>query len=131
MAPSESITVLLVDEDEDILDITGTFLEREAAAIETETATRTTAALDVIDTDRAAVDCVVSDYTMPEMTGVEFLKAVRERDPALPFFFFTGRERSAIESDLEDVSFDGYVRKGAGTDQYAELATDIVDIVVD
>ena len=125
---SESITVLLVDEDQDILDITATFLQREAT-LEVETMTRTTDALATIEEDPGAVDCVVSDYTMPEMTGVEFLKAVRERNPDLPFFFFTGRDRSDIEAELDTESIDGYVRKGTGTDRYSELAEDIVDAV--
>lgn len=127
----ETITVLLVDEDEDILDLTATFLEREAPELDVETSRRTTTALETIETDPDALDCVVSDYTMPAMTGVEFLEAVRERDPALPFFFFTGRDREEIEAELGDESIDGYVRKGTDTDRYADLATDIVDAVGD
>ncbi|WP_135662416.1 response regulator [Halorhabdus rudnickae] len=126
---SESITVLLVDEDRDILDISATFLEREVERLDVETMTRTAAALEAIEADPAAVDCVVSDYTMPEMTGVEFLEAVRDRDPDLAFFFFTGRDRSAIDAELDAESIDGYVRKGTGTDRYADLATDIVETV--
>jgi len=123
---AESITVLLVDEDPDILDITTTFLEREADRLDVETTTRTTDALERIENDPGAVDCVISDYTMPEMSGIEFLEAVRERDSELPFFFFTGRERDEIERQLDDQAIDGYVRKGAGTDQYADLAADII-----
>jgi len=128
---SESITVLLVDEDRDILDLTATFLEREVKRLDVETMTRTTAALETIEDDPDSVDCVVSDYTMPEMTGVEFLNAVREKDPDLPFFFFTGRDRSELEAELETESIDGYVRKGTGTDRYAELAADVVEAVED
>ncbi|WP_136688119.1 response regulator [Halorhabdus amylolytica] len=127
----ESITVLLVDEDRDILDITATFLERESERLDVETVTRTAQALDVLETDPDAVDCVVSDYTMPGMTGVEFLETVRDHDPELPFFFFTGRDRSEIEAQLDADAIDGYVQKGTGTERYAELATDIVDTVDD
>lgn len=126
---SETITVLLVDEDQDILDLTATFLEREAEAFEVQTATSTTAALELLEAEPEAIDTVVSDYTMPESTGEEFLDAVREQDPDMPFFFFTGRDRSELERALGDRSITGYVQKGTGTARYGELAADIFDAV--
>lgn len=124
---SDQITVLLVDEDRDILDITATFLERADDGIQVETYASVLAALDTIESAPDAVDCVISDYTMPEMTGVEFLERARELDPGLPFFAFTGREREDVEAELDSESFTGYVKKGTGTERYEELATEIRD----
>ena len=124
---SDEITVFLVDEDRDILDVTATFLERADDDMHVETYAGVVGALDAIESDPDAVDCVISDYTMPEMTGVEFLERAREIDPGLPFFAFTGREREDIEAKLDSESFTGYVKKGTGTERYDELATEIRD----
>ncbi|QGN06848.1 response regulator [Halorhabdus sp. CBA1104] len=126
---TETITVMLVDEDQDILDITSTFLEREDDALDVLTVTETATALETIQAEPAAVDCVISDYSMPEMTGVEFFHAVRDVAPTVPFFFFTGRDRQQIDAELGEQSVTGYVQKGTGTDRYADLATEIRDAV--
>ena len=75
----ESIAVLLVDEDTDVLELTQTFLEREDEGLDVSTETSSEAALTRLED--GSFDCVVSDYNMPGMTGIEFMEAVRERSP--------------------------------------------------
>jgi CheY-like chemotaxis protein len=120
---AETITVLLVDEDTEVLELTQTFLEREDDALDVETVTSAPAALDRLES--TSFDCVVSDYSMPDMTGVEFLEAVRERSSGLPFFFFTGKDSAEIEAVAESADITGYVQKGTGTERYGELAREI------
>ncbi len=38
-------------------------------------------------------DVIVSDYVMPEMDGISFLKWVRSLEPEVPFILFTGKGR--------------------------------------
>ena len=40
--------------------------------------------------DSAACDCVVSDMRMPGLSGLDLLRAMRERDPELPVVLLTG-----------------------------------------
>ena len=66
-------------------------------------------ALGKITTGRYAV--VVSDYNMPEMTGVELLKGVRSFS-RIPFILFTGMgEREIIDEAIEN-NVDFYLEKG-------------------
>ena len=46
------------------------------------------------------VDAVITDYSMPEMDGVQLLQAVRERDQSLPVVLLTahGSERLAVRA---------------------------------
>jgi DNA-binding NtrC family response regulator len=120
---TEPITVLLVDEDTEVLELTQTFLEREDEHLDVTTETSADAALELLASD--SFDCVVSDYAMPEMTGIEFLEAVHERKPGLPFFFFTGKDSEEIEAVAEEADLAGYVQKGTGTERYADLASEI------
>ncbi|MCU4716736.1 response regulator [Halapricum hydrolyticum] len=120
---AETITVLLVDEDTDVLELTKTFLEREDDAIEVTTETSAPDALERLESE--PFDCVVSDYSMPSMSGIEFLQEVRERVPGLPFFFFTGKDREEIKTETDDIEIAGHIQKGTGTERYSELAKEI------
>ncbi|WEL17728.1 MULTISPECIES: response regulator [unclassified Halorhabdus] len=121
----DEITVFLVDEDRDILDITATFLERADDDLDVRIYQSATEALRTIESDPTVADCVISDYTMPELSGAAFLEAVRGVDSDMPFFVFSGREREDVEAQLDEESFTGYIKKGAGTEQYAQLAAEI------
>ena len=120
---SAPISVLLVDEDTEVLELTKTFLEREDEELSVETETSAPDALDRLESE--PFDCVVSDYSMPNMTGVEFLEAIRERQPGLPFFFFTGKSADEIDAEMGDTEITGHVQKGTGTERYGELAAEI------
>jgi CheY-like chemotaxis protein len=46
-------------------------------------------ALDLLEA-KPEIDFVITDHAMPEMTGVEFAKVVRDRYPELPIVLATG-----------------------------------------
>jgi len=120
---AETITVLLVDEDTEVLELTETFLERADEGFDVHPETSADEGLERLES--GSYDCVVSDYAMPEMTGREFLESVHERRPGLPFFFFTGKDSEEIEAATADADLAGYVQKGTGTDRYDHLAAEI------
>src|SRR6056297_1699241 len=94
---TDRIPVLLVDDDPDLLAVTASFLERETDRLTVETASDTTAGLELLE--ERDIECVVSDYDMPGRNGLDFLDAVRERDPDLPFILYTGTGSEAIASE--------------------------------
>ena len=66
---------------------------------------------------------MVSDYQMPEMDGIAFLKHLRERDDTIPFIIFTGRGREEIAVAAFENGADFYIQKGGDPKaQFAELA---------
>jgi PAS domain S-box-containing protein len=127
------IRVLHVDDEADVADLAATFIEREHERIEVRTATSAGEELDrLIDAGSPAeleVDCIVSDYNMPRMDGLEFLEGVREEYPDLPFILFTGKGSEEIASEAITAGVTDYLNKGTGTDQYALLANRIVNTV--
>lgn len=84
------ISVLYVDDEPAILDLGKLFLER-IGNFSIETCTSVQEALERLE--QASYNAVLSDYDMPEMNGIQFLKEVRARYPTLPFVIFTGRGR--------------------------------------
>jgi len=121
------IQVLHVDDDSDFLAVASTFLKRADERFAVETETGVAEALGRLDTDE--IDCVVSDYDMPGQNGIEFLQAVRENWPKLPFVLFTGRGSEDIASRAISAGVTEYLQKGGGTDQYTILANRIANSV--
>ncbi|QGX93787.1 PAS domain S-box protein [Haloplanus rallus] len=123
----ELIQVLHVDDQADFADLTATFLERADDRFTVETASSADGGLERIDERRP--DCIVSDYNMPGMNGLEFFEAVRERYPDLPFILFTGKGSETIASEALSAGVTDYLQKGSATDRYDLLANRIRNAV--
>ncbi|GAB3313307.1 hypothetical protein GCM10027355_05500 [Haloplanus salinarum] len=122
----DEIRVLHVDDDPDVADLTAISLERQDERFVVETAHDTGTALDRLDD---GVDCVVSDYEMPDGTGIELLETVRDRYPDLPFVLFTGKGSESVASEAISAGVTDYLQKGAHADGYAILANRIDNAV--
>jgi len=127
MATTESIRVLHVDDDPEFLDLTVDMLEREDNRFTVETATSPAEARDRLADHE--FDCIVSDYDMPIMDGIEFLSAVREEYPDLPFILFTGKGSEEVASDAISAGVTHYLQKRSGADQYTLLSNQIQNAV--
>lgn len=79
-------TILLVDDEPTLLRAFARILEKRSEAIETYTTARE--AMERVT--RGGVEVVVSDITMPGMSGIELLRAIREHDADLPVLLMTG-----------------------------------------
>lgn len=124
---ADTIRVLHVDDEPDLVDMAATFLEREDNRIEVRTANNPTDGLEILaDYD---LDCIVSDYDMPRTNGIEFLEAVREEYPELPFILYTGKGSEEIASEAISSGVTEYLQKESGTSQYTVLAHRIQNVV--
>ena len=115
-----AIRVLYVDDEPALLDIARIyFVEQRGFYIECVTSAK--AALRRLE--ETAFDLIVSDYQMPEMNGIEFLKKVRKRKNYIPFIIFTGRGGEEIAIDALNAGADFYFQKDGDTKvQFAELS---------
>jgi PAS domain S-box-containing protein len=123
----QKILVLHVDDEPEFAELTGTFLERDDDRFTVETVTGADRGLERVDDNPP--DCIVSDYNMPGMDGLEFLQAVREDYSDLPFILFTGKGSEEIASDAISAGVTDYLEKKSGTSQYTVLANRIRNAV--
>ena len=121
MSPTTPIRVLHVDDDPEFAEVVATFLERGNERFSVETATNASEGLTRLADD--AFECVVSDYDMPGRNGIEFLKAVREDSPDLPFVLYTGKGSEEVASEAISAGVTDYLQKHRDTDRYELLAT--------
>lgn len=90
-------SILAVDDDPDMLRLLGSALGR--AGYRTHDAQSGIEALAILQKER--VDAVITDLAMPGMSGLEFVRHVRDRDPELPILVITGAP--AIDSAIESI----------------------------
>ncbi|WP_251342689.1 hybrid sensor histidine kinase/response regulator [Haloplanus halophilus] len=125
--PTEPIRVLHVDDDRDFVELAATYVEREDDRFDVTVASDAGEGLDRLE--NGDFDCVVSDYDMPGLTGIEFLERVRETRPDLPFILYTGKGSEEVASEAISAGVTDYLQKGSGTSQYAVLANRIGNAV--
>jgi PAS domain S-box-containing protein len=114
------IKVLYVDDELGLLELAKAFLET-TTDICLETVTNARDGLQRVA--RGGIDVIVSDYMMPGMDGLAFLKEIRSGGDRTPFILFTGRGREDVVIQALNGGADFYLQKGgAPIPQYAELA---------
>jgi len=114
------IKVLYVDDEPDLLVLGREFLEM-TGDFQVCLQESAPAALDLLRT--VHFDAIISDYQMPGMDGLEFLRQVRQEHGQIPFILFTGRGREEVVILALNSGADFYLQKGGEPrSQFAELA---------
>ncbi|MFC6989315.1 response regulator [Haloplanus sp. GCM10025708] len=117
--------VLLVDDDAQFVETVKHYVE-DANDVDVTAVTDPNEALSAVE--RGDVDCIVSDYKMPGMNGLELLEAVRSVDPDLPFILFTRHGNEEIASEAISAGVTDYLRKG-DDEQFALLSNRIENAI--
>ncbi len=119
-SPGRPVHLLLVDDEPLLLEVGKLFIEQHFH-MDVTTAESAADALEKIGT--STFDVVVSDYQMPEIDGIAFLKMIRKTAPFLPFILFTGKGREEVVIDAINHGATFYMQKGGEPKaQYAELS---------
>jgi len=119
--------VLHVDDDSHFTELIVNRLKHKSDQITIQTATTPQEGLSILTTD--PVDCILSDYEMPAQDGLEFLEAIREDYPDLPFILYTSRGSEEVASEAISAGVTDYLQKDAGPGHYELLANRITNAV--
>jgi PAS domain S-box-containing protein len=100
-------------------------LERELGArngIDVVTASTVGAALAAVR-EQPGIECIVSDYDLPDADGVAFLETIRAQHPDFPFVLFTDEGSEETASRAIHARVTDYVVRTPAEDQYGRLAS--------
>ena len=128
MTSESNIRTLVVDDSDFFAEMTADTLTQQHG-IESVAANSATEALERLD--GGGFDCVVSDYEMPDMDGLELLEEIRETNPSIPFILLTGRGDEETASAAIAAGVADYLLKLEVVEdkQYGRLANRIENVV--
>jgi len=122
---SRSIRVLYVDDDPQSLDVIPNRCEAVSELwFETESRPRT-----VTEQLHDDLDCLITDYRMPSMDGIELLTEVSTQQPDLPVLLLTGHGGGEIASEALDKGATEYMEKSTAIAQPDLLANRVRNAV--
>ena len=102
-----STYILLVDDDISLLDTLKNLLEIMGYNVISATGSRE--ALDLIKSNK--FDVVITDYSMPDMNGVEMVIEAKKILSGIPKILYTGRIDLVTENQITEAGIDEVVRK--------------------
>ncbi len=97
-------TLMIIDDDKDLLDLLCSFFKQRGYNVVTYEDARL--ALDDIESSKVAVDVVLSDFKLPVMSGVDFIKRIRKINLVLPIILMTAE--GSLEVSLEAIEAGAY-----------------------
>lgn len=108
-AAAQDLTLLVVDDDEFEVHLTSTVLGEALPHACVVAVTDPTKALGVIRAGEA--DCVLIDYNMPKLDGIELGRQIRAEFPYLPLVLMTGVGYDTLVMDALRGGFTDYIPK--------------------
>jgi PAS domain S-box-containing protein len=127
---SPTVRVAVVEDDDAVRETTVSLLESTLSFPDVDVVGFQSgqALLDSRDEDGLDVDCIISDYSMPGLDGLDLLREVRANDDEVPFIIYTGQGTEDVASEAISAGVTDYVRKSA-TDGHYLLARRIESAV--
>jgi len=120
--------ILIVDDEVSVGRFIGELLQGCGYYVTVETDSRS--ALSIFKLDPAAFDLVVTDQTMPGMTGEELAQEVMAIRPEIPVVLCTGYSDHIDEARARSLGISGYVNKPIETDKFLGLVASQLKVIL-
>lgn len=112
-------TIVYVDDSEPMTEVVKERLERSRPAWDVRVETTPAAALEYVTA--RPVDCVVSDYEMPETTGIELFEQIRAAGVDVPFVLYTMMDSTRLAARARDVGVTAFLVKDPADGRFSRL----------
>lgn len=119
--------VLLVDDDIELLDIARILLNQKDPDLEIVVSNSVKDALGKLEEED--VDVIISDYLMPDSTGLDMLEALRAGGDDIGFVIWTGHSKEDVAIKALNLGADHYILKGANYKDQFSVIKEIIEKV--
>jgi DNA-binding response OmpR family regulator len=116
--------ILIVDDEEMLVDMMRQVLEQLGYTVTAHTASE--AALKAIQACPQAYDLLITDMTMPGMTGIELTQAVKAVRDNLPVILCTGFNEQVSEHNTQSLGIQALIMKPVGMQHLAESIRNVL-----
>jgi CheY-like chemotaxis protein len=119
-----TLRVLYVDDEDNPLVIAKKHLEKIDSEMLVNVLSSPEDALQIID----SYHCIITDYKMPKMDGLEFAQKIREKSN-IPIILYTGWGSDELFEKASAIGIDECVSKGYDRDHYEVLVKRIKTLI--
>ncbi len=123
--PRDKEVILLVDDEEMVVDVTGKILERLGFAVVAKTSS-----LDALETFQEKpdeFDLVITDQVMPNMTGTQLAKKLISIRPDIPVILCSGFPENINLEEVESIGIKKFIMKPIGRNIIAKIIRAVLD----
>jgi DNA-binding response OmpR family regulator len=120
--------VLIVD---DALEL-GRLLQTALTSLEAQLAVAVVPSAEeaLLEASRSKIDLLVSDVRLPGMSGMELVRKIRVRHPAMKVIMITGLTEARVEKEAQEVGADYFLRKPLKISVFLENAQECLGLEV-
>jgi len=117
--------ILFVDDEPTLVKVAGRILE--GLGYEVETKINPIEALDLFRSGPDRFDLVITDMTMPKMTGQKLAKKILDIRPDMPIILCTGFSEKISEANIGELDINAFVIKPFVTHNFALTIRKVLD----
>ncbi|MBI4776225.1 MAG: response regulator [Deltaproteobacteria bacterium] len=123
--PAGTERILFVDDEEHLAELWGEMLESLGYHVTAYTSSRE--ALETFKANPDRFDLMITDMTMPQLTGAELSKEIRRIRPELPIILCTGFSVHISEREAEDMGIRRFLTKPLALLDLANTIREVLD----
>ena len=120
------IKIIHVDDEENCLELTREIMALYDKDLNIESFTSPRSVIENVQ--QKEPDLIISDYKMPEMNGIEFIKLLRKYSD-VPVILYTGNEEESIATEAFEAGAEDYIMKSNDALHYLLLLKRIKNAV--
>ncbi|HEX2955851.1 MAG TPA: PAS domain S-box protein [Chitinispirillaceae bacterium] len=118
-------SILLVDDEEDITAICKLLLEDHGFRVKTEV--NPLNALNTFRSNPVVYDCIITDMTMPNMTGDTLFREIRKIRSDIPVILCTGHSDYINEEEAIAIGISAFVHKPLNINAFVDIIRTVID----
>ena len=123
--PTGNETILCIDDEQPLIELAKNMLKRLGYRVEARTLP--VEAIEVFKTAPDKFDLVISDMTMPAMTGVGLAKKLMQIRPKIPVIICTGYSEQIDETRAKELGIKGFLMKPFTIRELSKTVREVLD----